>query len=528
MTKANARTRAGAGIVAGLALAAFAGTGWARGTPAPGKPAPAPAKPVRAAVTGFAKDEAGKPVAGAEAVAVHATEKGVWKARTDAKGAFLIPGVPAGEATVVVRARSRVPFEKKVEVPASGTVSCDATLALGVRFAGKVVDMRDAPVRGAVVEAVPADESGRLLPFSAADPVESKADGTFVADGLRAGGSYTLRVRHPRHADVELPELAAEAGAGHEGLEVVMEDAAWVSGVVVDASGKPVPTARVRVGGDDGAVGAPEWIRSFLAGRGVIVSFSSSEDDGDPVDAQGRFEVGGLVEPEVELSAIADGYFRTKWTVEGLEAGKGTENVRIALEAATAWVEGRVVDAEGKGLSGVEVTASGDLGVAGTATTDAIGAFRLARLRSRSAVTLVAEAEGRAKARKTEVSLDSGGVTLTLHKSPRVRGRIVDASGRLVPKVHLSIRSKVEDHTEFHSSFVDQTEKGFDVAVPIGDVVVEASTPDGLAGRVGEWTTEPAGVVDAGTVTLEGKARGPRPGGDDEGGGEDEGDDEEE
>jgi protocatechuate 3,4-dioxygenase beta subunit len=527
MAKTTARGRVATGILAG-ALAALlpAGVEARGGPPAPGKPAPKkpePEKPVGATVSGVAKDDAGAPVAGAEAVAVHATEKGVWKAKTDAKGAFAIRGVPAGEVTVVVRARSRVPFEKKVTVPATGTVGCDATLPLGVRFAGKVTDMRGAAIGGAVVEAVPSEDGGRFS-FSSADPVRSKADGTFVSDGLRAGGRYTLRVSHPHHADVELPDMPAEAGAGHEGLDVVMEDAAWVRGVVVDASGKPIASARVSVGDEDDGSGAPEWIRSFLAGRGIIVSFSSSGgDEGDPVDAQGRFEVGGLVETEVQISAIADGYFRTKWTVEGLEAGKGKDGVRIALEAATAWVEGRVVDAAGKGLAGVTVTANGDLGVAGESKTDAVGAFRLSRLRSRKPVTLVAEAEGRATAKRADVALDSGGVTLTLHLSPRIRGRIVDPSGKVAPKVLLSIRSKVDERTEFHSTFVDQTEKGFDVAVPIGEITVNASTPDGLAGQVGEWTTEPAKVVDAGTVTLERRAPRP-PGGDDE---DDDEDDEE-
>jgi protocatechuate 3,4-dioxygenase beta subunit len=498
----------GIAISMAVVLASLAaGDAHARGTP-PAKPPPGPT------IAGTVKDESGKPLAGAEAVAAHASAKGTWKATSDARGAFTLRGVPAGEATVVVRARSRVPFEAKVVVPAAGSVACEATLALGVRFAGKATDMRGAAGPGAVVEAVPTADDGVRVVFSAtaADPTRSAADGSFVVDGLAAGGRYTLRVRHPRHAPVELPGLPAEAGSGHDALDVVMEDAAWVRGVVVDAAGKPVPTARVNVGGETGGLDVPPWIRSMLEGRGFFFAVSGAGSDGRPVDAQGRFEVGSLVEDEVEISAIADGYFRTRWTVAGLEAGKGKEDVRIALEVATAWIEGRVVDGEGKGLGGIVVSARGDEGDAGEAKTDAIGKFRLARVRSRSPVTLSAEAEGRAPARMTQVALNSGGVTLTLHRAPRLRARIVDAAGKPVAKVLLGIRTQVaENRTDFHSTWVDQGAKGIDVPLPIGEVSVEASTEGGLRGSVGSWTTVPAGVVEAGTVTLARRAPAPEP-----------------
>jgi protocatechuate 3,4-dioxygenase beta subunit len=498
------------GFAAVVCATSFAAVARARGgaSPAP----PAPPKPVPAGwITGTVVDEEGKPVAGAEVIAVQPSTEGTWKAATDARGLYAIRGVPAGEATVVVRARSRVPVESKAKVLARGPVTVNATLRLGVRFAGKVTDMRGAPIPGAVVEAVPASGSGGFRFVRVGQGmVKSGPDGSFEADGLEPGENYDVRVTHPRFALAVLPGLPAEAGSGHGALDVVMEDAAWMRGVVVDPSGKPVPSASVSLAEDTGAYGGmPLWVWRMF--QGVV---DAGTIGGPTCDAQGRFELGGLTEPEAEVTAIADGFFRTTWKVEGLEPGKGKEDVKITLEPATAWIEGKVVDAEGKPIAGANLVAHGDEGTAAQGKTDAQGAFRLVKVRSRTPVRLTASAEGRSDATMTDVALNSGGLSLTLQLSPRLKARLVDEAGKIVASVELSISTRMgERQFAMHHMSLDQGEAGIDVPLPIGDVTVDARGPKGVSARVGEWTTEPAGVVDAGTVTLSmrGKPAKPEP-----------------
>jgi protocatechuate 3,4-dioxygenase beta subunit len=501
-----------AAAAAALLLAAAATSALARGETKPPPPGKGPTA-ATGAVSGTVKDEAGAPIAGAEAIALHSGAKGTWKATSDAKGVYSIRGVPPGEALVLVRARTRVPVEQKVDVKAGAVASVDATLRLGVRFAGKVSDVRGAPVPGASVEPLSTSGwSGRGAIASAIlGATKSGANGSFEVDGLEAGGRYNLRVRHPRFADVELPDLSAEAGSANEKLDVVLEDAAWLKGLVVGPDDKPIPGARVGLAGSSFVPNIPDWIRRLLADSGVSFGAAGPEGGGDKVDAQGRFEIGSLTEEDVVVSAIADGYFETKLPVDGLVPGQAKE-VKVTLDPATAWIEGTVVDPDQKPIAGAKVAASGDHGAAGEATTDAQGRFRLSKVRSKTPVSLRASAKGRADARMTEVALNAGGVSITLQVAPRLKAKVLGPDGKPVPKLDITVWVRWEGGGEVNRSSIDQGPNGIDVPLPIGEVTVDVSGPDGLHARLDTVTAEAGEAVDAGTVTLERKARpGPVP-----------------
>ena len=70
-------------------------------------------------------------------------------------------------------------------------------------------------------------------------------------DGLKPGGTYRLRVTHPHYVSLDLPGLPAEAGGGHDTLDVTVEPAAWLSGTVVDPAGAPIVGAQVSGPDDD-------------------------------------------------------------------------------------------------------------------------------------------------------------------------------------------------------------------------------------------------------------------------------------
>jgi protocatechuate 3,4-dioxygenase beta subunit len=512
-------------ILGVVASALLGDAAWAKGGAAP--PPKPPVKPAALAwVTGTVTDEAGKPIAGAEALVAQVEPKGAWRATTDAKGTFTVKGVPQGEASVVLRAKSRIPVETKVQVPAKGLVAADAVLRLGVRFAGKVTDMRGAPIAGARVEPTLVDEKGNAVatnvPAFLRGSFVSGADGSFVVDGLAPGNRYTLVLSHPHFKDSLQPGLAAAAGGGHDALDPVMEDAAWISGVVVDADGKPV--AGAQVGGPAGEVDEEtvasleemlrELFKEFEGGPIVTSGAPPPATPGNVTDAQGRFEIGGLLVEEYDVTVTADGYFPATVKVEELVAGQAKSDVRIAIEKATAWVAGQVVDAAGKPVANATVTAHGDVKNAGEAKTDAQGAFRMSRVKSHVPVELRAKAAGYADASVKDVALNAPGAKVVLLLAPRLKVKVVDGDGKVIPKVTVIEVGKGRT-IRFEGGAItisggggkrkewDQGENGLEIPLPTGEVEIKVTAKDLPEKSVGKWTAEAGKVIDGGVVTLE-------------------------
>ncbi len=494
------------------ALAAGASTTSAGG----GAPAKPPAKPPPAAlpgaVPGTATDEAGKPLEGVQVVVVREKPPGTWKATSDAKGRYFVKGVPPGPATVTVRARGRVPVHQDVTVLAGGSATVDAKLEPGVRFAGKVTDLRAQPIVGARVLAYrSSDDDGPFGSFTwwgIGGSGRSDAAGAFEVDGLAPGSRYKLRVTHPHHLLVDLPGLPAEPGGGHETLDVTLEDAAWITGVVVDALGKPV--AGARVSGPDAPVD-----ESGGGFGGILISiFLSEDEDRHVTDAQGRFEVGGYTTEEADVSASTDGFFDGTAKVTGLEPGKEKSGVTITLEPATAWIEGEVVDVEGKPVAGASVSTYGDRGSAGDATTDAQGRFRIEKVKSKGPLEVHAQAEGWLAAKAEKVALDSLGVRITLKPAPRIKVRVLGSDGKPLPSVSFVIRTAEKDEEGDSRSettrFYDQPAAGLDVPLWEGEVSIDVSAEGYDPQAIGPWTLASGANEDAGTVTLKKSADAPK------------------
>jgi hypothetical protein len=478
---------------------AVLGAGGLSARPAAGGPPPAPGASA-GWVSGTVVDEEDHPLAGADARVVREKPAGMWSGTSDAKGFFKVMGVPPGPAKVIVSAKGRVPFRQEVTVPVTGVASVQAKLGRGVRFAGKLVDLEGKPVAGARLVAYDASEMGggpwRFLFFSLAGNGGSGADGSFEVDGLAPGTNYTLRVLHPRYARLDMPGLDATPGGGHGELEVTLEPAAWVTGTVVDTQGRPVSGARVSspVDGEDVASWWGGFVRVF-----------SDETAGDSTtDARGRFLVGSLGAGEAKLTASADAYFPGSVVLDDLATGKERCGVRIVLEPATAWVDGLLVDDLDKPVAGADLSAEGDQGTASTTKSDAQGRFKLARVRSRSAVTVRASHEGNVDARKPGVPLNTAGLRLVLPRAARLKVRVLGPDGKLVEQVNVHVEwQKSEKEEERSWSSHAQGEAGLDVPLPVGEVTVEVSGP-GLARKaVGTWTTEPAKAIDGGVVKLE-------------------------
>jgi protocatechuate 3,4-dioxygenase beta subunit len=473
--------------------------------PPPAKPPPAKPAPAAAAfgsVEGTAVDEAGKPVEGAQVLLVREKPASTWKATTDAQGKFSLKGISPGPLAATVRARGRIPFNGTFEVVAGRATTVDSKLEPGVRFAGKVTDTNGKPVSGAKVMAYRSGREDEDNPFAFSflgfgGSGKSGPDGSFEVDGLAPGQSYKLRVSHPHHLAVDLPGLPAVAGGGHDALDVSLEDAAWVTGVVVDSAGKPIAGAHV-VGPDRGA----ESTVSSLGGLLITILMS----DGDPEDAtlpDGKFEVGGIREEEATLETSAEGYFDATTRLEGLVAGKPRADVKIALEPATATIEGVVVGPDGKGVAGLGVSADGDVGTAAFAETDAQGRFKMTRVKSHQPVELSAGGGDWVWTRVEKVALNSKDAKIALARSPRLKVKVLGEDGKPLAHVRLVIRTTDADGDHDESTQdLDQPDAGIDVALRVGQATIEASAEGYDPESLGPYTLAAGAVEAAEPVTL--------------------------
>lgn len=139
-----------------------------------------------------------------------------------------------------------------------------------------------------------------------------------------------------------------------------VEVKASISGTVVDPRGVPVAGARVHA----------EFGETFTSDEGgdsmrlVMRSSSSEGDDGQLIattDAAGFFradisrQVPEKASLQVTLTASADGFARSQRSRHNIRNGDNKENIKLAVRGSGG-VSGRVVDGNGTGVSGVNVS----------------------------------------------------------------------------------------------------------------------------------------------------------------------------
>lgn len=139
-----------------------------------------------------------------------------------------------------------------------------------------------------------------------------------------------------------------------------VEVKASISGTVVDPRGVPVAGARVHA----------EFGESFTSDEGgdsmrlVMRSSSSEGEDGQLIattDAAGFFsadisrQIPEKASLQLTLTASADGFARSRTSRHNIRNGDNKENIKLAVRGSGN-VTGRVVDGNGTGVSGVNVS----------------------------------------------------------------------------------------------------------------------------------------------------------------------------
>jgi len=213
------------------------------------------------------------------------------------------------------------------------TKTLDVKLKPGVILTGKVVDPNGKGIEGATVvmtELQTPDWSGRYLRW-----VKTDSEGRFEIRVLPPGYNYVLSARKVHYLVGRTEVLSESVRDNHiDGISIVLPKGKLsVSGVVVDAKGKPVPNALV-----------------YCTGKGQAGINSCT-------DADGKFKADGIFEGQVEIIANIKGD-NGRWLSGSIKTEAGATNVRIVLGTGGApppkgrtcfpsetdvWVNGAVV-----------------------------------------------------------------------------------------------------------------------------------------------------------------------------------------
>ena len=291
--------------------------------------------------------------------------------------------------------------------------------------------------------------------------------------------------------------------------DVELRPAAGLRGVVKGPDG-PVPGARVV---------ADVW-NEF---RGSMIEETTTGADGryafDALPA-GKAIVRVTKPGLVQAPAAPPNWSAAPPPASVVAVAAGAAATRDLEMVDAGWVRGTVVDASGRALDAVAVTATDPSGAAWTATTDTGGSFVLTGPRTGVSVTVRAirdgYVDGAAVLRATAAG-DDATARIQLEKTGTVSGRVVGADGRAAAGAFVQIApATVLDQGVYGVASVWQraprlavgTDGRFHVPLPwfgaatAGGVYVRA-VADGLAPAVSERLDVADGAADAGTIRLE-------------------------
>jgi len=260
-------------------------------------------------VTGIVQDQAGIPVDG---VQVQIIPVGDWYGRVYAKGEFEF---------------YRLPRSSKSDS------YLDVKLKPGVVLNGKVVDGDGKGIKEArvvITKFQTSDWSGCYPSW-----LKTDAEGRFEIRVLPQGYDYVLSANKIHYLVGQTEVRSENVRDNHiDGISIVLPRGNFsVSGVVVDAKGKPVPNV---------------WV--YCTGKGQAGINSRT-------DADGRFKADGIFEGQVEVIANVKGD-DGRWLSGGIDTTAGATDVRVVLGTGGApppkgracflsetgvWVDGAVV-----------------------------------------------------------------------------------------------------------------------------------------------------------------------------------------
>jgi protocatechuate 3,4-dioxygenase beta subunit len=344
---------------------------------------------------------------------------------TEGDGSFDLLRVPPGTYSVAVTAPGFV--GRRVEQVRTGTRDLVVTLVPGETISGVVVDAADRrPVVGATVQE--GFRSGNLT--------TTDARGRFTLRGIDRGDSDAAR--NGVHLNVEHEDyqqlfqgLQVPRGGSFQDLELELQRARGVEGVVLDPRGQPVKGARVWVE----VPGFPPAILMMDPQGGGGTAFTG--DDGAFFLKVPRMGPSS----QVEVIAVYSGYAKARHGPIQTGGGPQQQRVEIRLAEGSA-IEGRITDTTGAAVAGAQVGARRNLPLRGEALLFATllppsaaevaysapdGTYRLRSLEPGTyQVTVLAIGYARKQLSPVEVGAAPARLDVVLDAGGSIRGRVVD------------------------------------------------------------------------------------------------------
>jgi protocatechuate 3,4-dioxygenase beta subunit len=411
-----------------------------------GETADVPLKLARSAsVTGSVIDEkTRRPLAGVRVSAraggfsFRQAEPATRRARTDAKGKFLLVGLATRSYSIRASKTDYIPATFPgipAAVSAPGTVAIALTRAATV--SGRVMDEKGAAVAGARVRFV-ADEGLRAIlrngpaAFLGRPGVGTRPDGTFRLRGLSPEKNLTLEAARSGFVPARRPGITLRPGEIVKDVTLVLKRGLEARGRVVDAAGQPVAGAEIRLS-------RPErGGNRFMVMMGGMGQREKPDASSGP---DGSFRVGGLEAAEYALAVSHEGY-----------AVKRVPSVTVVAEGPNDWppvvlspgsaIAGFVRNAKGEAVVGAQIfTFAVNAGPGGSGSSDPEGRFRLDGFDSGRAVMLSVRADGYGSLQR-QVTPPSEDLSLVLKTTGTIRGRVGDAAtNRPVPDFTVSFNA---------------------------------------------------------------------------------------
>jgi len=372
----------------------------------------------------------------------------------------------------------------------AGAHSVKLILMPGAAVAGRVVDEKGSGVPGARVTFHGASDWSQQAD-ARYDAALTGADGSFKFAALPSG-SFRFAASHPEYAPGQTAMVTLDGKHDQSGVTITLGAGATVRGTVVDTAGKPVASARVRIG--------------RASRRGMIFEPPrQAYSDGD-----GAFELRGL--PRHELTAVAMHETGASKS-EDLDTTNGdVANVKLVIDV-TGTIAGIVVDPQGQPVEGVQVSAGPNFkdqkGMGDFQNfrmrgfpqelTDAAGKFTLTGLAegSYSITAMRSHAASRGRRGTTEGIVAQTGtkdLKIVLQPEGGVKGKVALADGTRPDIFTIAVGITQQ-------SFVGTDEFELDALAPQSyELQVRGPT---FQSRAVEVLVEPGKTADVGTITVQ-------------------------
>jgi len=331
-------------------------------------------------------------------------------ATTDAKGECRIDGVEAGHVFLATDRGSDGDGSARQDVARGATTEVTLTIAPGADLQGVVDDDHGHGVADAEVwlsDNGCNPHHGRVL-------ARSDANGAFRVRDLSGIRLISARA-HGWTPSIPIWVEAKAGGAPRVHLALRGKGGA-VSGRVVDGEGRPVRRARVEIGDERHGLQSPADA-SFSTNAELLLATATDDD--------GRFRFDGVMLGKQPLAARDPRHAPWRGAVD--VAAEAVAEVGVSL-ASGFTLDGRLVDANGAGVAGVDVDVNGSFGFAtSSGKSGADGRFRIDHLPAGPARVVAGdEQRGRAKADLRGAEGETVAWTGTLEVGLPIRGVVLD------------------------------------------------------------------------------------------------------